>query len=150
MKKIILTIALIILTNCNGYEAVFKSQEVNFYIGQVNNINQDRISNKIQRNLQPYTKNNNKEKITIDLETNKNEKTLSKDNKGEPVLIELEIVTKVKIIFTNEEIEEITFTEKFNFNNQSNKFEFQQYKDNIENSLADKIFQNLLIKLRSI
>ena len=74
MKKIILIVSLILLVNCNGYKPIFNSTEMNFYIGEINNISQDKISNKIERNLQPYKENNNKKRIIIDLETKKEKK----------------------------------------------------------------------------
>ena len=42
------------------------------------------------------------------------------------------------------------FIEKFSYSNQTNKFEFEQYKKNIEKNLTDKIFDKLIFKLRNI
>ncbi len=39
---------------------------------------------------------------------------------------------------------------KFTFNDQSNKFELNQYKKNIQNNLVDKIYQDLILILRTI
>tara|TARA_B110000003_G_scaffold205323_1_gene204160 strand:+ start:91 stop:543 length:453 start_codon:yes stop_codon:yes gene_type:complete len=150
MKKIILIVSLILLVNCNGYKPIFNSTEMNFYIGEINNISQDKISNKIERNLQPYKENNNKKRIIIDLETKKEKKVLSKNSEGDPIIFGLEISTKVKITFNNNVEKNLIFNKQFKFNNQSNKFEFQQYMNNIEKNLTDEIFQDLVLKLRLI
>ncbi len=35
------------------------------------------------------------------------------------------------------------FTESFNYENSSNKFDLKQYEKNIENNLTDKIIENI-------
>ena len=41
------------------------------------------------------------------------------------------------------------FDEKFTFKNQANKFELEQYKRSLENELIDKIFEKLILNLRT-
>ena len=41
------------------------------------------------------------------------------------------------------------FTEKFTFKNQENKFELEEYKTSLENELIDKIFEKLILNLRT-
>ena len=150
MKKLLIIFSIILLSSCGGYKPIFKSKETNFYISKINNLSQDKISNQIKMSLNPYSKDNGKMSIIIELDSKKNEKVLSKDSKGNPVVYEIEIITKAKIIFEDSSEKEFRFEKKFNFNNQSNKFEFQQYKNNIEKNLANEIFESLILKLRSI
>ena len=44
----------------------------------------------------------------------------------------------------------VIYREKFTFDNQSNKFELNQYKKSMESNLSDKIFENLILELRSL
>tara|TARA_B100000902_G_C26643505_1_gene590288 strand:+ start:56 stop:508 length:453 start_codon:yes stop_codon:yes gene_type:complete len=150
MKKLLVIFSIILLSSCGGYKPIFKSKETNFYISKINNLSQDKISNQIKMSLNPYSKDNGKMSIILELDSKKNEKVLSKDSKGNPVVYEIKILTKAKIIFEDSSEEEFKFEKKFNFNNQSNKFEFQQYKNNIEKNLANEIFESLILKLRSI
>ena len=150
MRKILIIFSIIFLHSCNGYQPIFKTQEANFFIAKITNITQDQISNQIRTSLKPYTKNNNNQPLILELESKKNEKILSKDKKGNPVVFELKIETNVKIIFEDKSQKEFKFSKKFNYNNQSNKFELKQYKDNIEKNLTNEIFENLIFKLRSI
>ena len=150
MKKLLVIFSIILLSSCGGYKPIFKSQETNFYISKINNLSQDKISNQVKMSLKPYTKDNGKMSIILELDSRKDEKVLSKDSKGNPVVYEIKIFTKAKIIFEDNSEKQFRFEKKFNFNNQSNKFEFQQYKNNIEKNLTDEIFESLILKLRSI
>ena len=44
----------------------------------------------------------------------------------------------------------LDFEEKFNFNNKSNKFELNQYKKSMETNILNKIFESLILELRTI
>ena len=137
------------MTQCVGYEPIYSSKEQNFYIDTISTEINDKISRNIEKKLKPYTKKNEKQKITLKINSNKIEKILSKDNKGDPVILEIEISTNVVISFNNI-TKTLKLLERFSFNNQSNKFEFEQYKKNIEKNLTDKIFDKLIFKLRNI
>ena len=150
MRKILIIFSIIFLHSCSGYQPIFKTQEANFFIAKITNVTKDEISNEIRNSLKPYTKNNNNQPLILELKSQKNEKILSKDKKGNPVVFELRIKTDVKIIFKDKSQKELKFSKKFNYNNQSNKFELKQYKDNIEKNLANEIFESLIFKLRSI
>ena len=149
MKKNFLILIFFFITQCVGYEPIYSSKEQNFYIDTIKIEIDDEISKNIEKKLRPYTKKNEKEKITLKINSTKKEKILSKDNKGDPVILEIEISTNVDISYNNM-VKTIKFEEKFSYTNQSNKFEFEQYKKNIEKNLIDKIFDKLIFKLRNI
>ena len=149
MKKNFLILVFFFLTQCVGYEPIYSSTEQNFYIDTINTEINDKISRNIEKKLKPYTIKNEKRKITLKLNSNKEEKILSKDNKGDPVIFETEVSTNVDISYNNIS-KTLKIVEKFSYNNQSNKFEFEQYKKNIEKNLTDKIFDKLIFKLRNI
>lgn len=149
MKKNFFILIFFFVTQCVGYEPIYSSKEQNFYIDTIKTEIDDEISKNIEKKLRPYTKKNEKEKITLKINSTKNEKILSKDNKGDPVILEIEISTNVDISYNNI-VKTIKFEEKFSYTNQSNKFEFEQYKKNIEKNLIDKIFDKLIFKLRNI
>ena len=149
MKKNFLIIIFFFVTQCVGYEPIYSSKEQNFYIDTISTEIGDKISRNIEKKLKPYTKKNEKEKIKLKIKSNKEEKILSKDNKGDPVILEIEISTNV-VISNNNITKTLKFVERFSYTNQSNKFEFEQYKKNIEKNLIDKIFDKLIFKLRNI
>ena len=149
MKKNFLILIFFFITQCVGYEPIYSSKEQNFYIDTISTEINDKISRNIEKKLKPYTKKNEKQKITLKINSNKEEKILSKDNKGDPVILEIVISTNVVISYNNI-TKTLKFLERFSYTNQSNKFEFEQYKKNIERNLTDKIFDKLIFKLRNI
>ena len=149
MKKNFLILIFFFITQCVGYEPIYSSKEQNFYIDTISTEINDKISRNIEKKLKPYTKKNEKQKITLKINSNKEEKILSKDNKGDPVILEILISTNVVISYNNI-TKTLKFLERFSYTNQSNKFEFEQYKKNIERNLTDKIFDKLIFKLRNI
>ena len=72
-----------------------------------------------------------------------------KDAKGDPASYEIKIELNVEVL-TKDGTNKLKFREKFTFNNQSNKFELNQYKKNTETNLINKIFENLMLELRAI
>lgn len=150
MKKNFFILIFFFISQCTGYEPIYSSKEQNFYIDTISTGFNDKISKSIEKKLKPYTKKNDKKKLTLKINSSKKEKILSKDNKGDPVILEIEILTNVAISFNNDEAKTFKFIEKFSYSNQTNKFEFEQYKKNIEKNLTDKIFDKLIFKLRNI
>ena len=72
-----------------------------------------------------------------------------RDAKGDPASYEIKIELNVDVI-TKDGTSKLNFRENFTFNNQSNKFELNQYKKNTETNLINKIFENLILELRAI
>ena len=150
MKKIFLVIILLILNNCAGYKPIFSSKDVNFYIGEIIIKEDNKLIRNIVKNLKPYTIQNDKQRITLELNLNIKEAITLKDAKGNTVSEEMEIVLEVKTSLENNDQINFNFSEKFTFNNQSNKFELNQYKKRIQLTLVEKIHQDLIMRLRAI
>ena len=150
MKKIFIVIILLILNNCAGYKPIFSSKDVNFYIGEIIIKEDNKLIRNIVKNLKPYTIQNDKQRITLELSLNIKEAITLKDAKGNTVSEEMEIVLEVKTSLENNDQINFNFSEKFTFNNQSNKFELNQYKKRIQITLVEKIHQDLIMRLRAI
>lgn len=150
MKKIFIVIILLILNNCAGYKPIFSSKDVNFYIGEIIIKEDNELIRNIVKNLKPYTIQNDKQRITLELNLNIKEAITLKDAKGNTVSEEMEIVLEVKTSLENNNQINFNFSEKFTFNNQSNKFELNQYKKRIQLTLVEKIHQDLIMRLRTI
>ena len=150
MKKIFIVIILLILNNCAGYKPIFSSKDVNFYIGEIIIKEDNELIRNIVKNLKPYTIQNDKQRITLELNLNIKEAITLKDAKGNTVSEEMEIVLEVKTSLENNDLINFNFSEKFTFNNQSNKFELNQYKKRIQLTLVEKIHQDLIMRLRTI
>ena len=150
MKNVILLIILISLSSCSGYKPILTSKDINFNILEIKVNENDRISNNIKKKLKIYSDQEQKEN-TISLEINsiKQVYAIAKDSKGDDSVYEMKVITNIKIINLNTDNKKIKFEEKFSFNNQSNKFELEQYKKDIQNDLIEKIVEKLILNLRT-
>ena len=149
MKKIIFISLIIFLSNCAGYKPIFTSDQTNFYIEKIEISDDSKHVRKLIKSLKPYSVDNGKQSITLKLDLDKQENIIMKDAKGDPASYEIKIELKVDVITMNG-TNKLNFKENFTFNNQSNKFELNQYKKNMETNLMNKIFENLILELRAI
>tara|TARA_B100001248_G_scaffold239633_1_gene205061 strand:- start:535 stop:987 length:453 start_codon:yes stop_codon:yes gene_type:complete len=150
MKKILVFFILILISNCSGYSPIFSSKLTNFYIEEIIVTEDNKLIRKIIKNLKPYTINNNTKKIKLELDLKTSETVILRDEKGDVSSQEIKIILNVKTIFSDKEIKKIKFEEKFTISNQSNKFELNQYKNSIKSTMVDKIYEDLILKLRTL
>ena len=150
MRKLLTLLLIVLLSNCSGYTPIFSSKDTNFYIAEIVISNDSRLTRNLIKKLKPYTIKNDRKKIILELDMNVNETVTLKDEKGNVSSEEMKIILEVKTILQNDDDKKFLFTEKFTFNNQSNKFELNQYKKNIQNNLVDKIYQDLILILRTL
>ena len=150
MKKICLLVLVLFLTNCSGYKPIFSTKDVNFFIDKIIITDNDKISYKIKKKLKPYSsENTNKIKINLNINSSKEVKIIAKDNKGDALMFNLVINSSIEILSNDIVEKKYKFTEKFTFKNQANKFELEQYKRSLEDELIDKIFEKLILNLRT-
>ena len=153
MKKIFLCICFCLLFSCVGYEPLFSTKNLSFYIEDIKNVNNDIITKKISRNLNSNKlKNKNKNVYTLEIESNLKNNITSKDSKGDPLTFNIAVNVKVKVFDkkTNILIDTVKFNKNVNYNNQSNKFNLNEYKETIKENLANKISQEILIGIQSL
>lgn len=150
MKKLLIFAIIILLNNCSGYNPIFSSKEINFYIEEIKISNDNKLIRNLVKNLKPYTINNNKKKIFLELNLEIKEKVTLRDEKGDMSQEEMKIILDVKSLLPNNSTKNFQFVETFVFNNQSNQFELNQYKKSIQATLIDKIYQDLILKLRTL
>ncbi len=150
MKKILIFFILITISNCSGYSPIFSSKETNFYIDKIIIAEDNKLIRKIVKNLKPYTIKNNKRNIILELDLTSNETVILRDEKGDVASQEIKLTLNVKSILPSKKARVFKFVEKFTVNNQSNKFELNQYKNNIQSNMIDKIYEDLILKLRTL
>ena len=151
MKKlIIIVISLFILNNC-GYTPIYSSKENNFYIKEISQKNTSKFS-KIENNIKKFSNQNHENTIQIEISSNKKINIISKDKKGDPSRFSMIISLTINILNKNNyEINKTkSFTEKFDYNNNSNKFSLKQYEKDIEDNLINKIVERSIIYLSEL
>ena len=153
MKKIFIYLCLFSVFGCAGYEPLFSTKNLSFYIEDIKNVNNDIITKKISRNLNSNKlKKDNKIIYLLEIESNINNNISSKDSKGNPLTYNMILNVKVKVFNRNTEllINTLRFNKNFSYNNQTNKFNLNEYKKTIIESITNKISQEILINLQSL
>jgi len=144
-KIIIIVITSFILNNC-GYTPIYSSKEKNFYIEKISGKNSSKLNSKIANNLKIFSNENSKNIIEIEIDSLKKIETTQKNDKGDPSKFQMIIVLNMNI--TSENYNKIkSFSSKFNYNNDENKFSLKQYEKEIEDNLISKIVEKTVIYL---
>tara|TARA_Y100000992_G_C21242331_1_gene481386 strand:- start:8 stop:451 length:444 start_codon:yes stop_codon:yes gene_type:complete len=144
MKKVyFLLINLFVLSFLQGcgYEPVYSSKNFLFKVEKINYEN-NRINNQIARSLKSISNENAQNNLNLNLSSKKQKKVISKNKSGDPVIFELAILITIKI-----EGEEMIFVSKQSYNNNENKFELNEYENEIEEQLVNEIVDDILIFL---
>ena len=90
------------------------------------------------------SKNLDKKKFSVLINSIKNKKIISNDSKGDPLKFEIDILVSYEIL-ENEKIILEREIEKSNiYNNKSDKFELEQNEKNIITNLSEKISDNII------
>ena len=151
MKKLIyIVIALFVLNNC-GYTPIYSSKNNNFYI-DISQKNRSKLNSKIEKNIKKFSNENNENTIQLEISSNKKINIISKDKKGDPSRFSMIISLTINILNKNNyEINKTkSFTEKFDYNNNSNKFSLKQYEKDIEDNLINKIIERSILYLSEL
>ena len=135
-----------------GYNPIYQTnQKNNFKINTIKYSGNKKINQSIISKIEKFKKNDAKNTFDLDLESFKKENIISKDKKGNASSYKL--VLEVNLILTNKKSGKI-FTKKFikesPFNSMDNKFELNQYKNNIEKNMISKIVQDMDIFFNTI
>ena len=147
-KKILISIFLL-LSSC-GYEPLFSTDKNNFSIINIKISGDKNIGSTIERRLKIYKNTSKKEKnFYIEINSSKNRIIASKDTKGDPKIYSMEI--NVRVTANSDYLnKQKSFKEIFNYNNQTNKFDLNQYEKSLEKNMTDSIVQEIILFLHSI
>ena len=153
MKKIFFYLCFFSIFGCAGYEPLFSTKNLSFYIEDIKNINNDVITKKISKNINNNKlKGENKIVYLLEIESDIINNIASKDSKGNPLTYDIILDVKVKVFKRNTElpINILKFDKSINYNNQANKFDLNEYKKTIIENITNKISQEILISLQSL
>lgn len=154
MKKIILYFCFLAIYGCAGYEPLFSTKELSYYVIDIKNVNKNNLTEKISKRLKNYTSkgNNNKKGYKLEISSNMSNIISSKDGKGNVSSYKMIISVNVKVFNQDSDllISTLNFNKDFVYNNQENKSNLDKYKKDIQENIINKISQDIIIKLQSI
>ena len=151
MKKIFLFLCFFSLFSCVGYEPLFSTKKLSYYIVSIENVNNDSITKKISKNLDNNKiKDINKKGYLLEISSIKNNVVTSRNSKAQVSTYEMTLGVNVKVFDNNTNllIDILKFNKTFNYNNRVNKFNLNQYKKDILKGMINKISEDITIKLQ--
>ena len=151
MKSVALVITFSILLASCGFKSIYSSKNSNFEIIDIVNKNENKNSFFIEKMVMAISNNEAQKKLKLEIDYQQLTTTILKDSKGDPSKNKLLI--KVNLNVKDQEdrvlINKI-FTEEFNYNVQTNKFEMSQYVENISENLNRKISSDIIFLLATL
>ena len=137
------------LNHCD-YKPVYSNQNKVDYKIVITSFTGDReINNLISKTLKRNSKENSNKIINISLDTKYSKNTLARNNAGTITDYQANVISKFTIERENNS-ENFTVVEKFNFQKMTDKYEEKNYERNIKKNIADTISQKVILRLAII
>jgi len=149
-KKIFANFLIFILITACGYKPIYKKNEIaTIEVSKIEFLGERKINNRILDFVKIKKSNSDNISQTFILNSTKENIITSKDKKGNPATYQMTI--KTNIILKNNETESINknIVANFSYSNKENKFELNEYKKTIEESLIKSISEKIIIFLIS-
>tara|TARA_B100001057_G_scaffold101753_1_gene98881 strand:- start:5283 stop:5753 length:471 start_codon:yes stop_codon:yes gene_type:complete len=130
-----------------GYTPIYKlNQKSNFGLDEIIFSGDRKIGRKIEKNLEKFRNNETKNIFDADFVSSKTREVVTKNKKGDPSSYKLVIKVKLNLIGkTNKKTLEKNFIKETIFNSMDNKFELNQYTNNIEKNMIFNILEDMNI-----
>ena len=152
LKKKIIIFLLLFLSSC-GYEAIHSKKNVKYYEFSINKLSfsGDRDVNlKIREILNNYTLNKKDKDFTLKISSTSEKKILAKNVLGDATSFQKIIVVNIQVLENNKFKNNLTFSEKFTYSNNDNKFNLTKYEKEIIKNLTETTVDKLIFKLSNI
>tara|TARA_B100000780_G_scaffold256669_1_gene205977 strand:- start:526 stop:987 length:462 start_codon:yes stop_codon:yes gene_type:complete len=151
MKKISLYFCFLIIFGCAGFEPIFSTKGLTFYIDEIENMDNNKNTKQIVRNILSYKLNNaTKKNYSLKINSETRNEVTSRDSKGDPLTYRVIIITGVKVFkgTSNSLFDNIDIIKNFTYSYQTNQFELGQYKKDIIDNLIVKIAEEIVLELQ--
>ena len=150
LRKIFFIILSLNLLNHCDYKPVYSNQnKVNYKIIIASFSGDKDINNLIATNLKRYSEESSNEIVDISFDTKYTKNVLAKNSGGSITDYQTDVVTTF-VIKKDDDSENFSVNEKFNFKKMTDKYEEKNYEQNIKKNLANSISQKLILRLAVI
>ena len=137
------------LTSC-GYKALYSNKNLNLNIIKIEKIKKNRLNLTIEKRLNNFSNNQSLNKISLEIDTEKQIKVVSKNMQGNPSRYQMIIKLNINIIDNQNKRINKNITQHFSYNTNSNRFTLSQYEKEIEEILINKIIDELIKDLSKL
>lgn len=146
-KFFFLVLLFLILSSC-GFQPIYSTKNLNFTIGNIEKENTS-LNNKFEKTINNLKNKKIDKKIDIKIESGKRIEVKSKDSKGNALVFELEIYLKFSSLNIDSEAERL-LSQKITYNNSDDKFKLNQYENELEEILINRIVEDLINYLSNL
>ena len=148
-KNYLFIIILLLFTQCD-YKPIYSQNNQNFAI-KIVEFNENKSNKILATRLKNYSlKKNNLFFYELKSLTSENKLILSKDTQGNPLQLGLRINLKIEIYEKDVMISKKEYSEQFNYQNLSKKFELNNYENEIRSNIYNKMVSKILIDLANL
>ena len=143
---------MLLLASC-GYEAIHSKKNAanfDFSINELNFVGVRDVNLKIKEKLNNYTLIEKDKNFTLNISSLTEKVVLSKDTSGDPINFKSTIIINVEVLMNNNFKNNLQIIEKFDYNNDANKFNLKIYEKEIRSNLAETATDKLIFKLSNI
>ena len=152
LKKKVIIFLLLFLSSC-GYEAIHSKKNIKYYEFSISKLsfNGDRdINLKIKEILNNYTLDKKNKDFILNISSTSEKKIIAKDTSADATTFQKIIVVYIEVLENNKLKNNFTFSEKFTYNNNNNKFNLTTYEKEITRNLTETAVDKLIFKLSNI
>ena len=148
--KIIYILLFIIISGC-GYQAIYGTKDINLRVKEIKLTGDNNLNRKINNYFNYYKNNKNYSKIIdVHIDSSLKKEISSKDRKGNAKTFELSVSIKLNILENENIIKAKIFNKSSNYKSLDNKFDLNQYEENLINNLVYDIWQDIEITMHSL
>ncbi len=144
IKNIKYFLVFLFLYSC-GYSPVYKlNQKSNFSLDIITYSGNKKIGREIEKNLEKLKNLETQNVFNANFVSSKIQEVVTKDKKGDPSSFKLTIKVRLDLSSkTNSKTFEKEFIKETTFDSMDNKFELNQYENNIEKNMILQILQDI-------
>ena len=148
--KIIYIFLFIIISGC-GYQTIYGTKDINLRVEKIKLTGNNDLNKKINNYFDYYKNNKNYSKvIDVHINSSMRKEVVSKDRKGNAKTFKLSVSIKLNILENENIIKTKIFNKNSNYKSLDNRFDLNQYEENLINNLLDDIWQDIEITMHSL
>ena len=148
--KIIYILLFIIISGC-GYQAIYGTKDINLRVEEIKLTGNNNLNKKINNYFNYYKNNKNYSKIIdVHVDSSLKKQISSKDRKGNAKTFKLSVTIKLNILENENIIKTKIFNKNSNYKSLDNKFDLNQYEENLIDNLVHDIWQDIEITIHSL
>jgi len=149
MKKLLITFLLILLTSCD-YSPIYSTEDSKFRINEIKTTGNKKINKIFIKKITKFK--NNSSNIIYDLEVSSSKivRSITKDERGKTKILEMIISFNINIKRNDKILKNKNISNNFSYDNNSNKFELNQYEKDIQNKIIENTVEEFILTVKTL